>query len=146
MPTMDETRPSAESLQQRIDFETLLSELSSRFIHLPAGKVDREIVDALRSICEPLGIGPAIPWQWSQAAPDLIVPTHVYHAHGVPRPSGPMSQDQYPWSRQQLLAGRRYPVTEKSRSVELEAIRQRLVSEDPSSASRMGAGLPEVQP
>ena len=40
----------------------------------------------------------------------------------------------------------RYPETDKSRSVELEAIRKRLASEDPSSASRMGAGLPEVQP
>ena len=103
---MDEARPSAENLQQRLDFETLLSELSSRFIHLPAGEVDREIEDALRSICEPLGIDLAILWQWSQAAPDLIVPTHVYHAHGVPRPSEPMRQDQYPWTRQQLLAGR----------------------------------------
>lgn len=40
----------------------------------------------------------------------------------------------------------RYPEADKGRRLELEAIRKRLAGEDPSSASRMGAGLPEVQP
>ena len=70
------------------------------------GEVDREIEDALRRICESLGLDLAILWQWSQAAPDVIAPTHVYHAHEGPRPSEPMRQDQYPWTRLQLLAGR----------------------------------------
>lgn len=106
MPTMDEARPSAEELQRRLDFETLLSDLSSRFVLLPAGEVEREIEDALRRICQPLGVDLAILWQWSQAVPDVLVPTHVYHAPGVPRPTEPMAQDQYPWALQQVLAGR----------------------------------------
>lgn len=106
MPTIDEARRSADSLQQRLDFETLIAELSSRFIHLHAGEVDREIEDALCRLCEPLGIDLAVLWQWSQVAPDVIAPTHVYYALEGARPSEPMRQDQYPWTRLQLLAGR----------------------------------------
>ncbi len=69
MPTVGEARPTAENLQQRLDFETLIAELSSRFINLPAGEVDREIEDALRRVCEPLGIDLAVLWQWSDAGP-----------------------------------------------------------------------------
>ena len=39
----------------------------------------------------------------------------------------------------------RSPGTDERRRLELVAIRQRLASEDPSSASRKGAGLPEAQ-
>jgi PAS domain S-box-containing protein len=106
MSTTDETQPTAENVEQRLEFETLISELSSRFINLPVGEVDREIEDALRRICEPLGVELAILWQWSRAAPDVIAPTHSYFAHEGPRPSEPMRQDQYPWTRLQLLAGR----------------------------------------
>jgi formate hydrogenlyase transcriptional activator len=106
MSTIDEARPLTGNLQQRLDFETLISELSSRFIDLRPGELDREMEDGLRRICEPLGIDLAILWQWSQAVPDVIVPTHVYHVDGVARPSEPMQQDQYPWARQQMLEGR----------------------------------------
>ena len=51
----DEGTPSQE-LEARLRFETLLSELSTRFINLPAGEVDREIEDALSRVCELLGI------------------------------------------------------------------------------------------
>jgi signal transduction histidine kinase len=106
MSTSDEARTSAGSLEQRLEFETLISDLSSRFINLSPGEVDRTIEDALRRMCEPLGIDLAVLWQWSTVAPDVIVPTHVHHAREVPRPSEPMRQDQYPWTRAQLLAGR----------------------------------------
>jgi PAS domain S-box-containing protein len=106
MSTINETPTSVESLKQRLEFETLVSDLSSRFINLRPGEVDREIEDALHRMCGPLDIDLAILWQWSQAAPDVIAPTHVFHAAEVPRPSEPMRQDQYPWTRLQLLAGR----------------------------------------
>jgi PAS domain S-box-containing protein len=106
MPTIDEARPSAQNLQQRLAFETLIAEISTRFIHLHAGEVDREIEDALRRISEPLGIDLAVLWQWSEAVPDVIAPTHVFSVQGGARPSEPMRQDQYPWTRLQMLAGR----------------------------------------
>jgi len=105
MSSVDQAAPSAEHLETRLEFETLLAEVSSRFVNLPPGEVDREIEDALRRVCELLGIDLAVLWQWSQAAPDLITPTHSYFAAGGPQPSEPMRQEQYPWTRQQALAG-----------------------------------------
>ncbi len=93
----------AESLPE---LDTLISDLSSRFVNLPPGEVDREIEDALRRFCEPLGIELAVLWQWSGAAPDVIAPSHVYCAQEALRPSEPMRQEHYPWTRRQMLAGR----------------------------------------
>jgi PAS domain S-box-containing protein len=99
-------QPSADNPESRFEFEALISELSTRFINLPSGELDREIENALQRVCESLGIDLAVLWQWSLAAPDVIVPTHVHYAHDGPRPSEPMSEELYPWSRQQMLAGR----------------------------------------
>ncbi len=102
---------SADHLASLLEFETLISDLSSRFINLPPGEVDREIEDALRRVCEPLGIDLAVLWQWASGAPDLIMPTHAYCAQEGLRPSEPMRKEQYPWSVQQVLAGRMFAIS-----------------------------------
>jgi hypothetical protein len=43
-------------LQERLRFETLIADLSSKFVNLPACDVDREIMDAQRRICEVLDL------------------------------------------------------------------------------------------
>jgi nitrogen fixation negative regulator NifL len=89
----------------------LIADISSKFVNLPAGEVDREIEDALRRVCEPLGIDLAMLWQWSDVDPDVVMPTHAYCAREELRPSGPMRQDQYPWAVQQVLAGRTFTIS-----------------------------------
>ena len=54
-----------DRLESLLEFETLISDLSSRFVNLPAGEVDREITDALRRVCESLGIDFAVLWRWT---------------------------------------------------------------------------------
>jgi hypothetical protein len=71
----------------RLRFVMLLAELSSRFINLATAEVDREIEDALRRVCELLGIDLAVLWQWSAAAPGVISPTHAYPLFDGPRNS-----------------------------------------------------------
>jgi PAS domain S-box-containing protein len=105
MSTIHDARPFAENLEQRLEFETLISELSSRFVNLRSGQFDREIEDALRRICEPLGIDLAVLWQWSDLAPDIATATHVYAREGGPSP-GPFHQAQFPWWSREMLAGR----------------------------------------
>jgi hypothetical protein len=39
-------------LEERLRFETLLTEISSRFVNLRADQVDGEIEDSQRRICE----------------------------------------------------------------------------------------------
>ena len=44
---------------------TLIAEISSKFVNLPAGEVDREIMDAERRICGFLDLDISAIWQWS---------------------------------------------------------------------------------
>jgi signal transduction histidine kinase len=103
---INEARPVAELIERRLEFETLISDLSSKFINLHPDEVDREIEDALRRVCEPLGIDLAVLWQWSLVTPDVIMPTHVYCAEKGQRPAEPLSQEQFPWFMREMLAGR----------------------------------------
>jgi hypothetical protein len=105
MPTIDEARPSAENLQQRLEFETLVLDLSSRFINLRPDEVDHEIEAALRRLCEPLGIDLAVLWQWSDLGPGVAVVTHVFAPEDLPTP-GPLRQEQFPWLAAETQAGR----------------------------------------
>jgi formate hydrogenlyase transcriptional activator len=102
----DEMPRSAQDLEGLLEFETLISDLSSRFVNLPAGEVDGGIEDALRRLCESLRFDLAVLWQWSVAAPGVITPTHAYHGREGLRFTEPLSQQQFPWYREQMLAGR----------------------------------------
>ena len=104
---VDQTWPSAERLGSLLAFETLISDLSSRFINLSPHDVDREIEEALRRVCELLGFDYAVLWQWSAGAPVAITPTHAYPLRKGLDPPDTRVQDQYPWCVQQMLAGRR---------------------------------------
>ena len=98
--------PSAAPLETSLEFERLLSGLSSRFINLPPGEVDREIDDALRRVCELVGIDFAVLWQWSIDDPSVLMPTHVYTAQQGSQPAQPLDQEQYPWVVGEMRAGR----------------------------------------
>ena len=97
MAELDDVPRSPEHEGWRLEFETLISDLSSRFINLPPGEVDGEIEDALRRVCELLGIDLAVLWQWSAVTPDIIEPTHAYPTLGALQPPEPLHQEQFPW-------------------------------------------------
>jgi PAS domain S-box-containing protein len=103
---VNETSRSCEPLGDPLEFEALITELSSRFINLPPDEVDGAIEDALRQVCEFLAIDSAVLWQWSAADPAAIVPTHFYPARHGPLPGEPYRQEQYPWTVELLRAGR----------------------------------------
>jgi PAS domain S-box-containing protein len=99
-------RRASDRLENRLEFETLIADLSSRFINLPPAGVDAEIQNALRRVSEFLDVDQAMVWQWSLDDPDLIEATHYFPApDGLPAP-GPMKQEHYPWIRGEMLAGR----------------------------------------
>ena len=60
-------------MEERLQFEMLLAELSARFVNLPADEVDANIEDAQRLICERLGLDRSALWQRSAQEPDLTV-------------------------------------------------------------------------
>ena len=98
-------------IQDRLAFEEVLADLSSRFVNLLPSEVDHEIEDALRRVCELVGIDFAVLWQWSTDDPGVITPTHVYPAQEGLQPAQPLHQEQYPWSVQQMQAGRMFAIS-----------------------------------
>ena len=87
-------------------FETLLAELSSRFVNVPAGEIDSEIEDAQRRICESLDLDLLAVWQLSNEAPVVLTATHYYTVQQGPQPPGLLRQEDFPWFVKQLMAGR----------------------------------------
>jgi formate hydrogenlyase transcriptional activator len=117
----------------RLRFVMLLAELSSRFINLVPGEMDFEIEDSLRRVCELLGIDMAVLWQWSTAAPGVISPTHAYPSSSTgPGTLGLNAEEQFPWVRQQMLAGRVVVLPSLEESLPAEA------AADRESALRLG--------
>jgi len=98
-------------IQDRLAFEAMLADLSSKFVNLPPAKVDHEIEAALRRVCELVGIDLAVLWQWSTDDPGVITPTHFYPAQEGPQPAEPLHQDQFPWVVRHMLAGRMVAVS-----------------------------------
>jgi len=98
--------PRAE-LEERLRFETLIADLSSKFINLPAGQVDREIEDAQRRVCECLGFDLCALWQWTQDTPRYITISHLYRPLGGPPPPERIDgEEMAPWTLRQIAAGR----------------------------------------
>jgi formate hydrogenlyase transcriptional activator len=90
-------------LEERIRFETLLADLSARFVGLPAEALDHEIVEAQRRICETLGLdGSTLGQPSKEGAPQL---THTWGTPESPpiplSPAAPL----FPWATQQILSG-----------------------------------------
>jgi PAS domain S-box-containing protein len=92
-------------LEERLRFEELLADLSSKFVNLLPADVDPEIEHALRRVCESIGIDLAVLWQWSSDDPRVVRPTHFFPSEDGLQASEPLDQDQYPWVVQQMVNG-----------------------------------------
>jgi two-component system sensor kinase FixL len=93
------------SLARRLEFETLLAELSSQFVAVEANEVDREIEQGIKRLAEFLGIDRGRLWQVSGAQGEFI-PTHSWTVPGIQHISPPLAQKHFPWIRSQMLQGR----------------------------------------
>jgi PAS domain S-box-containing protein len=99
--------PGRADLEARLRFETLLADLSSRFINLPVSDVDREIEDAQRRVCESLGLDMSSLWQSELLEPGRPTLSHFFQRQAGPLPPDPMDgEEHFPWSWRELRAGR----------------------------------------
>jgi hypothetical protein len=73
----ESTETMHTELEERLRFETLLAEISSRFINLRADQIDGEIESAQRRICELLDIDRSSLWQVTEREPGVLRLTHV---------------------------------------------------------------------
>jgi len=101
-----ERKQAEEAMRERLLFESLLSEISARFVELPAERIDSEIEDAQRRICEGLGLDLAVLWQWSAETPRSLVLTHHYSSvESFRRPQRLDAQESFPWQFQKMRQG-----------------------------------------
>ena len=106
-----ERRQNRLDLEEQLRFEMVLAEISGRFVNLPVDRVDSEIMDAERRICELLGLDISAIWQWSSGPPGVFVLTHYYSVQDGPQPSMQLSDTDFPWFRQLMLDGRIVPIS-----------------------------------
>lgn len=87
------------------EFETLFSDLSTRFSGIAAHAVDCQIQDAQRLVCEHFGLDACFLWQWEADQPDILMMTHLYRPDGGPPVPERMAASEYfPWSLQKMIA------------------------------------------
>ena len=92
-------------LEDRLRFETLLAELSARFVNLPPERVDQEIEDALRCLVEALYADRSGLGRLTEGGGDFVV-THAFAVPGVEKfPLVPSLATEAPLLSRTLLSG-----------------------------------------
>ena len=94
-----------EALQERLQFESLLVEISARLVSLTFEQVDNEIPYALRRLCEVLDIDRSTLWQASDTEPGSFMLTHIHPTPSAMLPERPEIRVMFPWLAQKLLMG-----------------------------------------
>ncbi|MGA7410372.1 MAG: sigma 54-interacting transcriptional regulator [Bryobacteraceae bacterium] len=99
-----ERKLSELALEEQLKFETVMAGLLTTFINLPPTQLDGQIVEALKRICETLGLDRSMLAQLPIEGDDLIV-THSWAAEGF-NVAGPLSRRQLPWIVRTMMSGR----------------------------------------
>lgn len=84
----------------------MIAEISSKFINLQSDEVDREITDALGRLSKMLDLDLVAIWQWTGEAAGAFILTHLYGPEEGLQPGMRLSEDDYPWCRDEMLANR----------------------------------------
>ncbi len=100
------SRPDLQlELQERLRFETLVADISARFVNVPADRVDGEIGDAQRRICECLKIEHSSLWQVTPDRPGALTLTHLYRDPNLlAAPDRMFGPESFPWTQAQGIA------------------------------------------
>jgi GAF domain-containing protein len=102
-----ESADPRQNVEEHVRLEKLLAGLFSRFINLPPGEVDREILEAQRLVCECLDFDLSALWQWAPDGPPALTMTHVYRPlEGPPIPEAMDGRQHFPWCLHEITAGR----------------------------------------
>ncbi|HQR45177.1 MAG TPA: sigma 54-interacting transcriptional regulator [Thermoanaerobaculia bacterium] len=87
-------------------FESLLLDLSARFVNLKPEQVDHEISAAQEAVCEFLGLDHSALWQIFRERSDDFELTHIFGPGGLPPlPVRVSTREFFPWIGQRALAG-----------------------------------------
>jgi formate hydrogenlyase transcriptional activator len=116
-------------LEDQLQFEMLLTEISARFVNLPTEMVECEIQDAQRRICESLHFDRSTMWQISGTNWHEVSLTHLYQYQCDgwdihPIPDYLAASESAPWTTKKILSGHIVAIT-KIEDLGPEAARDR---------------------
>lgn len=95
-----------QELEERLRFETLLTEISSSFVNIPIAQIDDAIKDAQRRICELLALERSSFWVFLKGNPRQTRLFHIHQPESAPVPDKLLdAKDHYPWVLNRLLQG-----------------------------------------
>ena len=108
---MDDVNQKAAQVQSelvaRLEFETLVADLSARFVNIRADSLDLQITDAQRKLCTCLGLDRSSLFQTLPDDPGTIRLTHVHQPPDLPPAAQGMDARHYfPWSVTEVLSGK----------------------------------------
>ncbi len=95
-------------LEEQLRFEMLLTEISARFVNLPAEQVESEIQDAQKRISESLHFDRVTMWQISEPNRSDAPLTHLFQYKSPDSPPVPerlTARDSSPWTMKKILNG-----------------------------------------
>ena len=93
-------------LEERLQFEMLLAEISARFVNVSSDQIDSEIDDAQSRICELLNLDRSTLWQVREEEPGTLLLTNIHQPPGSLVPPERMNaRDFFPWTVQKVLDG-----------------------------------------
>jgi PAS domain S-box-containing protein len=98
-------RIAQQKLEERLRFEQLVSELSSTFINLPPDKVEAQIIEALGQVARLLRFDIAALSVFTGRGTEGRV-AYIWRAERVPEIPSDLTDKDFPWSAQELFAGR----------------------------------------
>jgi PAS domain S-box-containing protein len=98
-------KQTEKSLEERLQFEMLLAEISAYFVNLPADQIDDGIQNAQSRICELLDLDRSTLWQISEKEPCRMLQTHMYKRSGSLEPPAVEQRELWPWGLKRTLAG-----------------------------------------
>jgi transcriptional regulator with GAF, ATPase, and Fis domain len=115
---------SGRFLEEKLEFEKLISGFSSKFISLPWNQIDEAIDNSLKQLVEFLKFERGTLLEVSSSGDDLLV-THQYAQTGIRRTSGSYSNKEIvPWFHSQLMSGKTL-ILSKLDDLPLEAEKER---------------------
>ena len=100
---MTDRELSRQSLAEQLKFEAMLSEISAGLISLPADNVNGQIIQALKRICEALGLDSSTLGRFNAETRELII-THSWADKGLITYSS-VSERDLPWMARTLQHG-----------------------------------------
>ncbi len=92
-------------LDEHLKFETLLAEISARFVNLPSDRVEAEIKDGQRRVCETLDIDRSSLWLVPEQKQEAMLLAHVDPLPESPVPERANAGDLFPWTVEKALGG-----------------------------------------